>query len=237
MDNQAKKPFRFMGYTHATPAEVRKVHEHSGLTILQAAMLAGVSADSYKGWLADADSPRYRKPLKPTWLYFIYQLEAIRLGFDGLESLIKSVANQPIQLRKDRVQKTLELLRAHPLDKGGFWRQPCNHSAHAYKNERGVLYTLLGYIAKLWHDDAKGDFLSTELSLEPHSTDSDGFGLLMRLHSPSIGAGQNDIDVISDFFGISRADAEHLFDNRTKSEWESSHEHQVIRLKQFLETR
>ena len=237
MNTQTKKPFSFMGYTHATPEEVRKVHEHSGLSIFEAASLAGVSADSYKGWLAEADSPRYRKPLRPTWLYFIYQLESIRIGFDGLESLIKSVANQPIQPRKDRIQKTLDLLQANPIDKGAFYKQPCNHSAHAYKNERGeMLYTLLGYVAKLWHDNAEDDFLNKELGLEPHNTDADGFGLLLRLHSAEIGAGENDADVISNFFGISQSDAEYLFDNRSRAKWESSYEHQVDRLKAFLES-
>lgn len=236
MDKKAEKPFSFMGYTHATPQEVRKVHEHSGLSIFQASSIAGVSADSYKGWLADVDSPRYRKPMRPTWLHFIYQLEAIRLGYEGgLEQLIKAAASQPVKLRKDRLVKTLQLLEKNPIRPQDFLENTGNAMAWATSDCGDFSYTLIGYIAELWRTNAP-QYEMPDWTLE--ITGSSEQGAFLR-YSPSLygfGMRSGPIELAQLFFGISEEQAKYLFDNRDYAEANKSFKLQVKRLKDFIDS-
>lgn len=84
--------------THENIVFVRKT---VGLLQKDAAALAGISFDSYKGWETQAESTKARKPTNQTWNLYLYELEARRLGYDCLLSAFREIKVKKIKKVKN----------------------------------------------------------------------------------------------------------------------------------------
>lgn len=69
-----------------TVENVHTVHAASGLTQREAAEIAKISEQTYKSWMSKRDG-RSRTPAVPTWNYFMFELEARRLGRKSLREV------------------------------------------------------------------------------------------------------------------------------------------------------
>lgn len=74
-----------------TPENIETVHKASGLQIKDAAAVAGVSFETYRGWRASAAAKNKRTPHVMNWNLYLFELEARRLGFDSLKNLVESI--------------------------------------------------------------------------------------------------------------------------------------------------
>ena len=72
------------------PQHIKAAHAATGLKQAEAAQVACVGLQTYRGWLADVDNVNYRKPSLGNWKFFMYELESRRLGFNSTEQLIQS---------------------------------------------------------------------------------------------------------------------------------------------------
>lgn len=72
-----------------TPENIEAVHQASGLQIREAAAVANISYDTYKSWRSSAKSKNSRTPHVMSWNLYLYELEARRLEFEDLKSLMK----------------------------------------------------------------------------------------------------------------------------------------------------
>lgn len=73
-----------------TPENVQIVHSACGLIQPEAAKVAGIGLQTYRGWHSSVDSKNYRRPHNTSWNLFLYELEARRLGYSSLFELVNS---------------------------------------------------------------------------------------------------------------------------------------------------
>lgn len=83
--------FSYLDFLDSPTVEnVHIAHAASGLTQREAADIAKISEQTYKSWMSTRDG-RSRTPAVPTWNYFIFELEARRLGKQSLKDVFTQI--------------------------------------------------------------------------------------------------------------------------------------------------
>ena len=81
--------FSYLDFLDSPTVEnVHTAHAACCLTQREAAEIAKISEQTYKSWMSTRDG-RSRTPAVPTWNYFMFELEARRLGKQSLIEMFK----------------------------------------------------------------------------------------------------------------------------------------------------